>query len=318
MFGKKKQSSPAGRQRPLSGADGRGTAVFSYHSASRNAARPQGGNTRRDVYASARGQGAAAERLASMQGKRGVRRAAVVLGVVLITALALNSLVLDTRPRMEVAPGASATALLQDKTVYEQAAADLLGASLTNRVKLTAQTGVAASRLTKQFPELGAATILLPVLGRQPVLRVDPAVPALIMGDGSQSYVLSTAGRAILPTAKIANAGKLSLPVVTDQSGLPLRTGEQALPSSTVHFITEVAGQLKAAKAPVASMTLPKGMGELDVRLEGQPYFIKFNLMGNARAEAGAFLAVKQHLEREHKTPGSYIDVRVEGRVYYK
>jgi hypothetical protein len=52
--------------------------------------------------------------------------------------------------------------------------------------------------------------------------------------------------------------------------------------------------------------------------MNGVGYFVKFNLHGNAREEAGAFLAVKEYLESSHKTPGEYVDVRVENRAYYK
>jgi len=54
------------------------------------------------------------------------------------------------------------------------------------------------------------------------------------------------------------------------------------------------------------------------VKVKGVPYNVKFNLMGDARAEAGTYLAVKQRLEAGHVTPGSYIDVRVDERAYYK
>jgi uncharacterized Ntn-hydrolase superfamily protein len=56
----------------------------------------------------------------------------------------------------------------------------------------------------------------------------------------------------------------------------------------------------------------------LHLRIEGKAYLVKFNLRGDAREEAGAFLAVKQHLERAGKTPEQYIDVRVDNKTYYR
>jgi hypothetical protein len=316
MFGKKKIVIP-GRQRPNNSSDRPNAAVFSYHTASRNAARPAAGNVGRDVYAQQRSAGAAAERRASSH--RGLGKWPLVAIAVVFVALLVNSLFVGTTPRLERVGDARAAIFLRSPQTYEQAAAALMGKSLTNRTKLTIDTAGIASKMAQQYPELGTVTLLLPVVGYQPVLRVEPAAPALILTSaGGQSYVLDAIGRALITPSQAPNVSKLGLPVVTDQSGLPLQLGKQALPSTTTHFITEVTGQLQAVKLTIASLTLPKGTSELDVRLVGQPYFVKYNLMGNAREEAGSFLAVKQQLERDHKTPGQYIDVRVEGRAYYK
>jgi hypothetical protein len=68
----------------------------------------------------------------------------------------------------------------------------------------------------------------------------------------------------------------------------------------------------------IESLTLPSGLSELDVRIKGQGYYVKFNLLGDGREEAGAYLALKSHLDAGHITPRQYIDVRVEGKGYYK
>ena len=99
---------------------------------------------------------------------------------------------------------------------------------------------------------------------------------------------------------------------------LPHVSAQFDIDAGNIDFITEVVGQLSAKSLKVVSMVLPGGASELDIRVEGAPYTVKFNLRGDARAEAGAFLAVKQHLERENKTPGSYIDVRVPNKAYYR
>jgi hypothetical protein len=121
-----------------------------------------------------------------------------------------------------------------------------------------------------------------------------------------------------MDAAKVAASVKEKLVVVQDQSALAVTAGASALPSDDIGFITEVIGQLAAKNLHVSSLVLPGGVRELDVRIEGAPYTVKFNLRGDARVEAGAFMAVKQQLERENKTPGSYIDVRVDNKAYYR
>jgi hypothetical protein len=105
--------------------------------------------------------------------------------------------------------------------------------------------------------------------------------------------------------------------VVVDQSGLTPRPGRQLLPSSTVGFAQTVAYQLNAAHLVASAFVLPANSPyELDARLEGKPYMIRFNLEADALTQCGAAIATIQQLSGVN--PSSYVDVRVPGKVYYK
>jgi hypothetical protein len=318
MFGKNKQPPNPERHRPLTTPERRNSAVFSYHAA--RSARPASGNPSRDLKAQE--QAAAHGAAAARRNAHGnwLKRTTTVVGLVLLGLVLLSSLFLGTTPGIMQAGDTRGAIFLRSQAVYEQAAADLLRSMPLNRTKITINSRRIAQELAREFPELGSVTVSLPVFGHQPMVHIEPATPALIMSTtiGGQSYVLDATGRALITPAQAPGVGKLGLPVVTDQSGLLIHAGQVALPSSTTTFITEVVGQLKAAHVAISSLTLPKATSELDVRIEGAPYYVKFNVMGNGRVQAGSFLAVKQQIERDHKTPGTYVDVRVEGRAYYK
>jgi hypothetical protein len=210
-------------------------------------------------------------------------------------------------------------ALLRSEETYYQAARSVLGDSFSNTTKLSIDTKRVALALKQQFPELELVSLTLPILGHQPVIYLQPAQPALLLKPATGgAFVLDVSGRVLADVSRLPRLEKLGLAVVEDQSGLSAELGQTALPSDNVSFITEVIGQLKAKQLVVVSLVLPPGASELDLKLKGKPYFVKFNLRGDARAEAGAFLAVKKHLERQRKTPGSYIDVRVENKAYYR
>jgi hypothetical protein len=292
--------------------------VFSYH-ASRSA-RPVGGGAGRDLKAQqqeAQNNSAAAARR-SKDGswlRRGPLLAALVAGTVLLVA----STLLDSRPLIVQSGDGRGAIFLRSPAAYSQVADALFGDSVLNRTKLTINTARLAQRLHQQFPELATVAVTLPVFGQRAVVHIEPRTPALILSPASgQSYVLDVTGRALVTPAQAPGVGKLNLPVVTDQSGLSITPGRVALPGSTVAFITEVVGQLRAAHVTPSSLTLPKGTSELDIRVNGAPYYVKFNVRGDARVEAGTFLAVKQKLEHDRKTPSTYLDVRVDGRAYYK
>lgn len=320
MFGKRKQQSSVikGRQRPQVTPERRSSTVFSYHANSRSA-RPGTGNTGRDLkaYQQESDKGPAAER---RQVKvNWVKRGSIIFITILLLLFLVNSLLLGTRPQVVSVGDARSALFLRSENVYRQAATELLSGSVFNQTKLTINTGAIAQKLQSQFPELASVTVTLSLLGHQPVIHIQAPVPVLILSSiTGQSYVIDTTGRALLTPAQAPETSKLDLPVVTDQSGLAITAGHIALPSSTVGFISEVAGQLQAAHLKVTSLTLPKGTSELDVRLNGAGYFVKYNVRGSARVEAGTFVAVKQQLDAKHTTPSNYVDVRVDGRAYYK
>jgi hypothetical protein len=79
----------------------------------------------------------------------------------------------------------------------------------------------------------------------------------------------------------------------------------------TVHY------QFAQTDIKVNALVLPaKKAYEVNARLEGKPYIIRFNLQEDALQQSGAAIAT---IEQFGSTvPTGYLDVRVPGRVYYK
>lgn len=292
--------------------------VFSYHT--NRAARPEAA---RDTRAGAGKSGSVIKgaSAAMLRGKHvnWLKRGPVLLGAALAMLVLLANLVVSTSPRMQVADVQNGRIFLRAPSIYLQAAHNMLAGSLLNRNKITIDTHAIANRMQAQFPELASVSIELPLVGTQPIVYVQPAAPKLLLtSTGGTVYVVDENGRALILASKVARLDTLQLPMVTDQSGLTVGLGKPTLPSSSISFITEVVGQLNAKNLHIKSMTLPQASSELDVQVSSAPYIIKFNLRGNGRVEAGTYLAVAAQLAREHKTPTTYIDVRVDQRAYYK
>ena len=201
----------------------------------------------------------------------------------------------------------------------KNAAADILKSSLLNRNKITLSTSELSSRMANQFPELSSVRTSLPVLTHRVTLYATSAEPVMILANQSGSYALDVSGVALLTGAQLSSLSSLNLPLITDESNVPVKIRRQALTSNNVGFILTVLAQLKAKKIAVSSVSLPAGASEVDVHLEGQPYFVKFNLQSNSsRQQVGTFLAVYNRLNDQSIQPGQYVDVRVDGRAYYK
>ena len=307
MFSKKPAPTPERRPR-ISPDNARPNAVFSYH-ASRSARET---NQLRD---SAREQKQELSRnKPRAPWKNRLPNLAILLAIVVVAAFCLQ---LTSNAKIQTVGPSNSQFFLRDKSVYLKAAQNAFK-PWANSNKLTVNTDKISADLRKQFPELEVVSVSLPIVGTQPTVYIQPAIPKVLLASKSGMFILDTNGRTLIAGSQVANLPDLGIPTVTDESGIAIQAGSIALPKDTVAFITQVVAQLKAKQVNITSMTLPSGTNELYVKPDKVGYTVKFNLHGDPREEAGVFLAVKQRLDSEHKTPSQYIDVRVENKAYYQ
>lgn len=245
-----------------------------------------------------------------------LQRTGLLILLVAIVVSLIN--VLSLSPHAKVLPVSSTNkSLLRDEATYQVVADKYLADSIWNRNKITIDTGRISKQMTATFPELADVSVAVPLLAHRPVVYLEPAQPALVLSASNGSYVLDTNGRALVSSGDLPSTK--GLPQVADQSGLAVQLNHQVLPADDVRFIQTVSQQLAAKHIGIASMILPPTASELDVYIAKQPYFVKFSLRGdNPRQQVGTYLAALATLQRQHQTPSQYIDVRVDGRAYYK
>lgn len=251
-------------------------------------------------------------------GRSWLQRAGLI--VLLIAGFISLVNVLSLSSNAKVLPFNSGDALtLHSQAEYQAAASKFLAESSWNRNKITVNTAEVSRQMRAKFPELTDVSVTIPLLAHRPVVYVEPAKPAVILATSQGAFLLNNAGKALVRADNPADLQQPSLPVVTDQSSLPLKLNSQAVPATTVQFIQIVVAQLAAKQYKTTEIILPSNGGQLDLKLEGEPYTVKFNLQNaDARQQAGTFLATIKHLKERNSVPAQYIDVRVDGRAYYK
>jgi hypothetical protein len=233
--------------------------------------------------------------------------------------MAIYLLSLSNKPKVVLLQDKTTAYFLQQPLVYQQAAERSLGRSLINRNKLTVDTASVRSDLLTNFPEIKNVSVALPTLGNQPLVYIEPYKPSFILTTtSSNAFLLDATGRALAMASQVPDIDKLAVPTLQDRTGTPVNLGKRALPSTTVRFTESVVAALKAEGVNTSSLVLPPGAYELDAYIEGSPYFVKFNLQGDALQQAGTFLAVKLRIDGVNIKPAQYIDVRVPERAYYK
>ena len=239
--------------------------------------------------------------------------ACIILCLIYIMTLASQANVIVVNEQNQ-----AVQSLLRDSDVYELAVAEELANSPFNRTKLTINTDAIAEGLHKKFPEATDIAVTLPLLGRRPVVYMRIAEPVINLSASTGNYAVDEKGRAVIALDNTSNFSEIKLLRVIDQTGLDIQDSQQALPRYYVEFIQEVNTQLSAAGLMIDEMILPPLAHELHVSLDGIPYFIKFDVAGDAREQAGAFIATWQQMGQRGISPAEYVDVRVEERVYYR
>lgn len=207
---------------------------------------------------------------------------------------------------------------LRSTQEYQHAADSALRSTFFNRNKFTANTKVVEAALQQQFPELAVASVSVPIFGTKPMLKLQAANPALIINTQNKLLMLDETGRAVGQASDIKQRDMATLPIVSDDTGIPGAVGKTVLPAENVDFIKQVVHQLQAKNIRIQTLSLPPLANELRMQPEGAGYYVKFNMAGDARLQAGSYLAVKERLEKDKTRPAEYIDVRVEEKAYFK
>lgn len=232
------------------------------------------------------------------------------IGLVALLAGLGHNLSLKPEPVVDVSD-----ASYRDSAEYEAAAAKKLQ-SFKNRNKITIDETEITDHLTKTFSEIVGARITHPFIGRKIQLSVFIAKPALILKSGGQSYIVSEKGSTAGSAADFPHLNKL--PLLVDESNFIVGGNKQVMTEDAIRFITVVRKQLINKSLSIDSMVMPPLPHELHLKLDGYSYVIKLHLQGDALEQAGKILASHNRFQTTNQHPTDYLDVRVEGKVFFK
>lgn len=306
MFRKKPARSVPSRERTRPAALRRNntTQVFSYHA----------NRAPREAQRSRQLDGTLS--MGTKMKQIGIRRVAVLVCFAFALGVVVYNTTLTTNPAVVLTGTPAERAGLKEAQVYQRASAELLGATLLNRSKLTFNGKEFQQAFLQKFPEAANVQVTLPILGNQPKVRIDPSPGALTLIDNTgASFIVNERGLVI---AKNASRGDQTMAVVNDTSGIKAQLGKQILPSDNVAFILRVRSQLAAKNIQVVSFTLPPATHQLQAKIHDKPYYVTFTFTNNVDQQIGAYLAVQRKLNETKVTPSQYIDVRIGERVFYK
>lgn len=245
---------------------------------------------------------------------------ALIVLLILIIAV-INLIYLSSTPKVFLLNNNSKISNLYNNLYGQQVYKEVknyFDSSLLNYNKLSINLNGLNKDVTSKFPIVTNTSYNIPLFKNQVEIYLTTSNPALIISDNGVNYVLNENGEVILNNQANNAISGLNLPkIVTNAKSINL--GSNILSQQEVSFIQSVQQQLVDKNYQITYMKISGSGEELDVYIKGKSFFVKFNLAGNdARLESGRFLATMNYLNANKINPSQYIDVRSEGRVFYK
>lgn len=146
------------------------------------------------------------------------------------------------------------------------------------------------------------------------IVSTDEQKPGLLWKTGSRSYILSTSGRVMFEQNKSDNQ---PLPQVVDSTNLPVEIGSRVAGRDFVDYVRKVSDFASTNKIGIERIYVLDTTSELYIRTKSA-YDIKFSTLQNPDTAIRALKATLELLAQQNKKPSSYIDLRVDGRAFYK
>lgn len=202
---------------------------------------------------------------------------------------------------------------------YKDKAEELLGQSLNNRWKLSIDRSNLSDNLKQAFPELSTASVSTPPWSYQPIINLSVSEPSVLLISGGNRYLVDDSGVAMIGLNDVKPGYKPEkLPEVTDETAYVVEEGGHILSSEQVDFIKEIIYQTNQKKLTPEDIRLKPGGEEVYFQFKELDYKVKFSFENDARKSAGAFLALRKHLQDKGPLPDEYIDARVPERAYVR
>lgn len=144
------------------------------------------------------------------------------------------------------------------------------------------------------------------------IVTVNEREPSLAWQSGGDLYLLDRDGTVIREIS-----GKANVAVIVDTTNLPVRIGSQPVPERFVIFSLEAMRLLKGVSGGIKQVSVIDTTSELNMAL-GDGYSIKLDTTREAGSQVRALKSVLAELSKQGKKPSEYVDLRIEGKAYYK
>lgn len=240
---------------------------------------------------------------------------------IILFALSANTML--SGPVVKVVSYDSSNPSYKSQKAYSEAIEAMFSSSVLNKSKFTLSSTKLEQQIKEKFPEVDHAVAVIPLAGRQLQVGLKLSKPlARLQQNGSNTQaVLSSSGVVLdVEDASYINTYFSKLPIVSIPN-INFKTGDAILTSDEVALVDLLIAEFDGSEAyryKVVSIEFDIQKREIRVKFEGVDFYAKLTPERQSREQIGALVVSVKNLLEQGKLPKSYIDVRVEDRVFIK
>ncbi|HEV2413044.1 MAG TPA: hypothetical protein VGS28_04570 [Candidatus Saccharimonadales bacterium] len=261
-------------------------------------------------------------RIEAQQKSRKRRKTAKSAFWIIVLIVAAIAVFLDRVTGYQVViQNASQLKTIPNIATYEQSAASANNLDLAEHFSATLNPSLIASTLESQHHEIANVVVKKSLFDPHPQVFVTLRQPVLIWktSHDPQAYYVDSSGVTFTYNA-YGNDSKLVQ--VNDESNVPTTVGSTVTSSQQIAFLGELVGSLQSLSSgsvQLSRVVFPQtSTREIDVYLVGRSFYAKVDLDSSPVQQAGEIVQAVDYLQTHNSLPSQYIDVRVDGRVFYQ
>ncbi|AXH78869.1 MAG: hypothetical protein [Circular genetic element sp.] len=208
-----------------------------------------------------------------------------------------------------------------DTVEYQNAAKEFMSDSILNKSKLLFQSTTFESKMRDRFPEISQIASIAPLGGRDLTVVISVSDPFATLANGSQIGILNSDG-VLVSTNNLQSddSGLVKIRFITPQENF--NVGSRILTEQEVGLISELDRELDTmtlkdgSKLQINEVLFNVSNGQMEVKFNEKPYYLKLSTFGDADLQVGAVKASLRQLDKDNTLPTKYLDVRVPNRVF--
>lgn len=191
---------------------------------------------------------------------------------------------------------------------------DVLTSSLLSQNILFVPTDKISEELKKQNYQIADAKVSRNGLNSISVVLTEQK-PSILWLSGNTLSIIGQNGHAY--DGEITTTMKDKLVMVVDTTNLPVRKGEKVVTQEFVDYVNTMNEQLPRKDIKVKQYQIGDTTTELRV-VTDTGYYIRFDTTRPTEEQMQDLSAVLNQMKKQGKKPVEYIDLRINGKVFYK
>lgn len=203
---------------------------------------------------------------------------------------------------------------------YKQGIADIFARSFLNRFKLTLNSSRFENEVKLKFPEVSDASVVIPLAGRQLQVSMVFSQPMMRVQAGNTNQAVLGINGTILMVSDSQNVNSRfsSLPLL-QLPGVEIKQGANVLTTDESELLSLLSTEFDGSdvmRPRLKTVLYDIRTREIRASFDDTTYFAKLTPERSTREQVGSLLSTIKYLSNNSIVPASYVDVRVDDRVF--